>query len=150
MRRMYEWRRHCAWARKFQISRIYKISNFSKLLRFLLSHNKRGGPCCIIIVMVSLIHIVFLLCAIPCLLGQQFRVAVIQEEPMFFQLPNVSFAGIAHDTFQGVLQVLQNKFNRTITPEYIFTHTVEDLANLIVSNQAGLFYPLPSRPSSSI
>lgn len=81
------------------------------------------------------IFLLFFLCAG----GQQLRVAVIQDEPVFFQLSNGSFAGIAHDTFLGVLQVLQNKFNRTIIPSYVFVDSLLDLANLLVENQAGIF-----------
>jgi hypothetical protein len=89
----------------------------------------------------SYIPILLLFFTIPCLLGQQLRVAVILEEPMFFQLSNGSLAGIAHDTFQGVLQVLQNQFNRNISAEFVFVATVEDLVLVLMNNQAGF---LPS------
>lgn len=92
-------------------------------------------------------YLVLLLFALPCL-GQQVRVVVLQDEPIFYQQPNGSLAGIAHDTFQGVLQILQSKFNRSVTPQYFFTDTVEDFANIIVNNQAGisLSFSLPSFP----
>lgn len=71
-------------------------------------------------------------------MGQNLRVVVYPERPIFYFNIDGEPEGLAYDVLQGSLQLLQSAFGMSVTVTFNYTNSVQNMLTLLVSQQAGL------------